>query len=207
MQRVKRIAIVAYDGVDELDLAGTLAPLRKASEIDEGGVTLAAEVIGSGPFRLSSGLTVLPDVKFTMLYDFSCLDAVVLPGGRGASAAVQDTNLSNFLLSAKNASVPFYTVCSGVLILRDLHLLDGLLVACHGQKAHLLAASGCRLGAGVIRDKWLVSSGGFAPGDGLKGVEIAFHLLRDIAPDLVAPVAAKMELWPQTSLHCAEEIL
>jgi len=205
MEQSKRVAIIAYDGVDELDLAGTLAPLIKASNIDLCGVKLTTNVIGSGPFRLSSGLLMSPDKTFSDPCDFCNLDAVVLPGGEGAATATQDPALSNFVLGARSAGVPFYAVCSGVLILRDLHLIKGLLVACHSQKTQLLATSGCRLGSGVIRDQWLVSAGGFGPGDGLKGVELAFHLLKDMAPDLVASVAKRMELWPQTSLRCAAE--
>ena len=58
---------------------------------------------------------------------------------------------------------------------------------------------GLFLSSGVIRDQWLVSAGGFGPRDGLKGTEIAFRLLQDLAPDLVMKVANRMELWPQAS--------
>lgn len=196
-KQLRRVAIIAYDDVEELDLVGVLAPLAKA------GAELAIEIMGPASFRGSSGLQMAPDRTFTSAYDFSTLVAVVLPGGKGAASATQDPALSDFLRRARSAGVRFYAVCSGVLILRDLELLDGLLVASHHKKRHLLGTSGCNLGAGVLRDQWLVSAGGFSPGDGPKGVEIAFQILRDIAPDLVVPVADQMELWPMTSAQSA----
>jgi len=202
MGRSRRVAIIAYNGVDELDLAGVLAPLVKAGDTARHCIELSTDVIGPGPFRGSSNLLITPSRNFSDPYDFEALDALVVPGGKGAATAAQDPTLSSFVLGARAAGVPFYTVCSGVLILRDLHLLEGMHVANHGQKSHLLAKSGCRIGSGVIRDQWLVSAGGFSPGDGLKGTEIAFHLLKDIAPDLVMLVANRMELWPQTSERC-----
>jgi putative intracellular protease/amidase len=190
--------IITYEGVDELDLAGVLAPLTKAGEAAPMGTELRTLVIGPGPFRGSCGLLMTSERSFSDPFDFAALDALVLPGGRGAETAARDPWLSRFVLGARTASVPFYTVCSGVLILRDLHLLEGLNVASHARKRHMLSASGCKSGSGVIHDQWLVSAGGFSPGDGLKAAEVAFHLLKDIAPDLVEPVAGRMELWPQS---------
>ena len=199
MARYRRVAIIAYNGVDELDLSGVLAPLIKAGGAALSDIMLSTDVIGPGPFRGNAGLLMVPDMTFSDPYNFDTLDALVLPGGGGAATAAQDPALSGFVLGARAASVPFYAVCSGVLILRDLQLLKGLVVACHSKKRQLLETSGCKLGSGVVRDQWLVSAGGFGPGDGLKGAEIAFRLLKDIAPDLVTPVADRMELWPQRS--------
>jgi putative intracellular protease/amidase len=199
MKRSRRIAIVTYNGVDELDLAGVLAPLVKAGEAGLPDASLHTEIIGSSSFRGSSGLLITPVRNFSDQVDFSTMDALVLPGGKGAATATQDAALSDFVLRARAGGVKFYAVCSGVLILRNLDLLKGLRIASHSKKRHLLAMSGCKLGSGVIRDKWLVSAGGFNPGDGLKGVEIAFQILKDLAPGLVMPVADRMELWPQTS--------
>lgn len=200
--RSLRVAIVAYDGVDELDLAGALAPLAKAGDVLLPDVELKTDVVGPGPFQGSSGLLITPDRTFADLCDFAALDAIVLPGGKGAATAAQDPALSGFVLGARAAGVPFYAVCSGVLILRDLHLLNGLCVAIHGQKRQLLAASGCKVESGVVRDQWLLSAGGFGPGDGPKGAEIAFHVLQDLAPDRVRAVANRMELWPQMDEQC-----
>lgn len=197
MGRPRRIAILSYQGVDEFDLAGTLAPLRKAGEAAPDDSALHVEVIGPGPLRGSSGLLITPDRTFADPGDARTLDALVLPGGRGAATASTDPALSAFVRCAHSAGVPFYAVCSGVLILRDLGLLEGLHVASHGQKRSLLAGAGCTVGSGVIRDRWLVSASGFGPGDGPKGAAIGFRLLEDIAPEHVAAVAARLELWPR----------
>jgi|CXWL01.1.fsa_nt_gi cyclohexyl-isocyanide hydratase len=204
MMGAREVAIIAYEGVDELDLMGVLAPLRKAEEAAKG--ALRTRVIGPGSFRGGCGSLITPDQTFCDPFDFAALDALVLPGGKGAQAAVKDSHLSHFVLAARAAGAPIYAVCSGALILRDLALLKGLCVASHGQKQDLLAGAGCTLGSGVIRDQWLVSAGGFGPGDGLKGAEVAFHVLRDLAPQLVMGVAERMELWPQTREQSAAAI-
>lgn len=194
----RRVAIIAYDGVDELDLTGVLAPLIKAGSVAPLGFGLLTEVAGSGPFRGSAGLTMTPNVAFEDVC-VGTLDALVLPGGSGAATAARDPELAALVHRARAAQVPFYAVCSGVLILRDLQLIQGLLVASHGRKTKLLEAAGCKLGSGVIRDEWLVSAGGFRSGDGLKSTEIAFRLLQDLAPELVTTVANRMEYWPHGS--------
>jgi AraC family transcriptional regulator, transcriptional activator FtrA len=206
MGKSRRVVVIAYNGVDEFDLAGVLAPLVKASELTLPDAELNIDVVASGPCRGSSGLRISPDRTFSDPRALESLNALVIPGGKGAATAAEDSDLAGFVLRARAGSIPFYVVCSGLLILRDLKLLDGLVVASHAQKRQLLATSGCRLGSGVIRDQWLVSAGGFAPGDGPKGAEIAFHLLKEIVPDTVTRVAERMELWPQTTEQCSVEI-
>lgn len=195
MVRTRRVAIIAYNGVDELDLSGVLAPLVKAGNAAPSGFELLTEVVGSGAFRGSAGLLMTPNATFADVC-VRTLDALVLPGGRGAATAAQDPELADLVHRARAAQVPFYAVCSGALILRDLQLLQGLLVASHSQKTTLLETTGCKLGSGIIRDEWLVSAGGFRSGDGLKSTEIAFRLLQDLAPELVMAVASRMEYWP-----------
>lgn len=201
MSCARRVAIVAYNGVDELDLSGVLAPLVKAGDAFLPDVKLSTEVIGPGPFRGSAGLRMTPDVTFDGFQDVRTLDALVLPGGRGAATAAQDPGLAGLVLGARAAGVKFYAVCSGALILRDLQLLHGVRVAIHGRKRGLLSACGCELGSGVVSDRWLVSAGGFGPRDGLKGTEIAFSVLQDLAPGSIKEVADRMELWPQASVQ------
>lgn len=191
-----RVGIVAYEAVDELDLAGLYGPLSKASGARESG-GLQVMVLGpNGSFRGSGGLRMQADMGYAAP-ETAHLDVLALPGGRGAATASSDPQIRGLLACARQRGVPVYAVCTGALLLSDLGLLRGMTVAAHGAKATAVAREGgCRTTHGLVRDRWLVSAGGFGPGEGLKSIEVAYAILRDFAPDTVESVACRMEVWP-----------
>ena len=114
-----RIGVVIYDGVEPIDIGGTVGVVSMASRVLPGlaAVTIAAF---AGSVRLAGGLTVLASHGFA---DAPACDVVVVCGGPGWRAQVGDPAMLGFLRRQAPAQVA--AVCTGALILAAAGLLDG----------------------------------------------------------------------------------
>lgn len=82
-----------------------------------------------GPVASDLGISVMPTATFE-----SCpknLDVLLVPGGSGSNAAMQDTETLAFLAEAGKTARYVTSVCSGSLILGAAGLLDGYKSATH----------------------------------------------------------------------------
>lgn len=196
-----RIGIVAYDGVDELDLVGVYAPLAKVASTSP---DLQVQVVGTSPsISGSNGMSLRADQLWASPSSALRFDALVIPGGAGAARAAA-APLADMIRAHHKAHLPIYTVCSGALLLGELGLLEGKRVAFHARKGDTLAERyGCVVSTGVIRDTWLTSAGGFTDGSRLKAVEIALNVLHDFAPAALPAVEERIECWRSTSFEAS----
>ncbi len=189
--RPLRVVLLAYDGVDELDLFGAYVPLAKARDQCR---FLEVLIIGGRPdVRGSSG------VRFDVHADLRAIaDAAILiiPGGRGVRAATGEPEYIHAIASAAAAGVALYTVCSGVFLLAAAGITQGRTLAVHAAKrAELVDAGGCQVADRLVRDGMICSIGG-SPTRGVKGVDIGFQVLRDWIPDVLTAVTARLETVP-----------
>ena len=85
-----RIAIVVFDGAEELDFAGPWEVLAywAREPATDAEVQLVADSLD--PVRAAKDLRVLPDTTWDAARQ---IDVLVLPGGRGTRALVEDTAL------------------------------------------------------------------------------------------------------------------
>jgi transcriptional regulator GlxA family with amidase domain len=115
-----RIGVVIYDGVEPIDIGGTIGVVSMAQRVLPAlqAVTIAAN---AGPVRLAGGLTVLADHSFA---DAPECDVIVVCGGPGWSQQVTDSAMLGFLRDQVRERVA--SVCTGALILSAAGLLDGL---------------------------------------------------------------------------------
>jgi transcriptional regulator GlxA family with amidase domain len=193
--------ILAYPGVNELDLFGAYAVLAKAAgrtEVatahpgDTRGVEVriagdAAEVTGSGGARI--GVQAGLDALVTA-------DAVVVPGGGGAAAAAGDSRLTSALREAYGSGARLYGVCSGTLVLAAAGVTRGRTVAVHHAKRDLLAgAPAGEVTSGLVTHGRITTVGGDVS-TSVKSVDLAFQLLADFAPHLVDAVGDRLEVRP-----------
>ena len=126
-----RIGIVLYDGVEPIDLGGTLGVISMASRLLPGlsGTTIAEH---AGPVRCAGGLTVLAAHGFGDVSagssggahptDTVC-DAVVVAGGPGWHVQSRNPAMLAFLRGLEAGRLA--SVCTGALILGAAGLLDG----------------------------------------------------------------------------------
>lgn len=115
-----RVGVVIYEGVEPIDIGGTVGVVSMAARVLPGltAVTVAAE---AGTVLLAGGLTVVAGHGFA---DTPECDILIVCGGPGWRNQVQDAAMLAFLRRQAPARVA--SVCTGALILAASGLLDGL---------------------------------------------------------------------------------
>ncbi|MGH8159194.1 MAG: DJ-1/PfpI family protein [Rhodanobacter sp.] len=195
--RASTVAVLAYDGVDDLDFFGAWSVLRKAEAAGAsdpaGGQLLCSILAPGGNFRTSTGLSVAIDA----LEIDGGFDAVVVPGGAGATSAALDPTVVRRLRGLRSEGARFYSICSGSIVIGDCGLLNGRTVAIHASKREMLrSVSGVTVVSGLHEDDWLTSIGG-SQSSSVKGVAIAFEVVRRYCPAHLAHLRARMEIAPE----------
>jgi transcriptional regulator GlxA family with amidase domain len=169
------IGILAFDGVEELDVVGpwevftaSSAVLERAGAAPDRAVLVAA---GTGPVRCRKGMRVLPDASFT---DHPPLDVLVVPGGDGALLGAQDPALLRWIAEVGARSRWVASVCTGALLLHASGIGAGRRLATHRAFEDRLA----ELGADVVRDARWVRDGNVVSSQGVSaGIDMALWLV------------------------------
>lgn len=185
------IGVLAYEGVEELDLVGVVAPLTKAAHCARHDTRLRVVTVGREPeVRGSNGLLI---GGLEGLGSLASCDALVLPGGRGAAQAAASPALREAVREQAGRGTPLFSVCTGAFLVAAAGVPVRRL-AVHGGKRDLLRTlTSARIGTGLVRDAGVTSIGGL-PSARVKAVDIAFEVIRRFAPDCVPCVAERLEV-------------
>jgi transcriptional regulator GlxA family with amidase domain len=189
-----RVAVVVFEGFDELDAIGPLEVLRNAAAMGATGLSVelvaldgAAEVTGS------HGLRVRTDGRL----DPEGTDLLVIPGGgwndrgaHGAWAEAERGDLPAAIAAAARGGAVVATVCTGAMLAATAGLTRGRPAITHHGAVEDLRASGARVvEARVVDDGDLVTAGGVT-----SGIDLALWLVeRHFGTDLADAVAAEIE--------------
>lgn len=159
------IGVVIYDGVEPIDVGGTVGVMSMATRILPAlRYVVIAERIG--PVRLASGLTVLADTDFS---NAPTCDKYIVTGGPGWREQIRNPAMLDFL--SHRSSSELASVCTGALILAASGRLAGKSATTRrnavGSEADApidhLAANGRLLAtpaAAIVDDGGTVTSGG-----------------------------------------------
>jgi len=180
-----RIAIVIFDGFDELDAIGPYEVFRHAAlrgaELEVSLVTLddSDEVVASG------GLLVRPHATLD-----PAPDIVLLPGGPGARAEAERGELPRVVGDLYGAGTTVATVCTGAMLAASAGLTAGRRATTHHRFLAALRDSGAEVvEARVVDDGDLVTAGGVTC-----GLDLALWLVeREFGAPIADSVAAEME--------------
>ncbi|MFB6106312.1 MAG: DJ-1/PfpI family protein [Halobacteriaceae archaeon] len=182
------IAVLLYDGFDELDAVGPYETFRNAG-LDATTRTLDDRERVEG----SHGLTVAPDGR---LADADP-DLLLVPGGgwnaraeAGAWAEVERGDLPRAVRDAHDAGVTVASVCTGGMVLAAAGVLDGRpAVTHHGALGDLREYDVDVVDARVVDDGDVLTAGGVTA-----GLDLALHVVSEVRGDDVArEVADGME--------------
>jgi transcriptional regulator GlxA family with amidase domain len=196
----RHVVIVAFDGVQPLDVVGPhevfMGAGQAAAALGRAGgyrVTLASAGWG-GPITAESGL-VLGTAPWPGSEER--IDTLVIPGGNGAESAAADETLVSFVRSAAPRCRRVATVCSGAFIGAAAGLLEGRRVTTHWARATRLRR--VHPGLEVDPDPIYVRDGKYWSSAGVTaGIDLSLALVED---DLGVEVAQTIARWLVMFLH------
>jgi transcriptional regulator GlxA family with amidase domain len=187
----REVALVAFDGVQTLDLAGPLEVFAGANRLEEHAGRPApyrVSIVGvrTGLVRTESGLGLLAESGLPAHQ----VDTIVVPGGEGAQHARHDERLLDWLRAAIGAR-RVCSVCTGAFVLAQAGLLDGRRATTHWSRARQLAREfpEVRVDAAplFIRDGQIWTSAGVTA-----GIDLALAL---VEADLGTMAAQTIARW------------
>lgn len=148
-----QIAIVLFDRFTALDAVG---PYEILSRTPGAETVFVAE--RTGPVRNDSGSLAL--VAERTLADVPAPDLVIVPGGPGQSAQMENETLLGWLRAADAGSTWTTSVCTGSLLLAAAGLLDGRRATSHWLALDVLKTFGAEpTGERVVIDgKYVTAS-------------------------------------------------
>jgi transcriptional regulator GlxA family with amidase domain len=195
----RSVVIVAYPGVQSLDVAGpfeVFAGARRAAGAlgVDAGYDVRLVATAAGPVVSESGL---PLTAGRLPGRGTRIDTLLLPGGGGVTDARRSKALVDWLRRTAPRARRLATVCSGAFLAAEAGLLDGRRVTTHWARAAELAAGypGVTVDADPIyvRDGAVWSSAGVTA-----GIDLALALVED---DLGTDVAQLIARWLVMFLH------
>ncbi|WP_406175995.1 DJ-1/PfpI family protein [Streptomyces sp. NBC_00996] len=167
-----QIAIVLYDRFTALDAVGPYETLGRAPDAQ---TVFVAE--HAGPVRADTGNLALMADK--ALAEVPHPDVVVVPGGPGQSALMENEVLLDWLRAADQTSTWTTSVCTGSLLLAAAGLLDSRRATSHWLALDFLKQYGAEpTGERVVFDGKYVTAAGVS-----SGIDMGLALLGRIAGD------------------------
>jgi transcriptional regulator GlxA family with amidase domain len=179
---MRRVVIVAFPGVQTLDVTGPAEVLRAATKLHPPGydVTIAAPDLR--PLRTST-VTIVPDLPLS-----ACrfpIDTLIVAGGTGARRAEEDEALIAWLREAAPSARRVTSVCTGAFLLARAGLLDGRCATTHwascGDLAERYPAVTVEPDPVFVRDGNVATSAGVTAGMDLALALVEEDLGRDVA--------------------------
>lgn len=168
------LGLLLFPGLTQLDLTG---PFEVLHRIPGAKVDLVWKDLA--PVTADSGLRLLPT---TTLADCPPLDVVMIPGGFGQIALMEDPEILEWLRVQARSAKYMTAVCTGSLLLGGAGLLEGYQATTHWAFTELLAAYGATHAAGrVVIDRDRITGGGVTA-----GIDFALVLAARLAGEDVA---------------------
>ncbi len=143
MSRTRKVAIVAYPGVQSLDVTGPLEVFAGAQRLiadtgrAEPGYDVRVLSPDGRPLVSSSGLRIIPDGAARDHADG--LDTLIIAGGPGHAQAQQDRELIAWIAAASGRARRTASVCTGAFLLARAGVLRGRRATTHWAFAQELA--------------------------------------------------------------------
>lgn len=195
------IAIVLFDGVDELD---AIAPFEVFENAREAGADLTVTLCTLDDVdgvTASHGLRVGVDHRLSDLSP----DLVIVPGGQwgsrgetGAWAEAERGDIPKAIADLYDDGIAVAGVCTGGMLIARAGIIQGRQAVTHHGAIDELRKSGAEvIDARVVDDGDLVTAGGVT-----SGLDLAFYLVRrEFGDEIANMVAERMEYEPRGPVH------
>jgi putative intracellular protease/amidase len=182
-----KIAIPLYDRFTALDAVGPYEVLQRLP-----GAEITWLAAAPGPVGTDTGqLRLVADAAFEDLPD---PDVLVVPGGTGTDAVLDDERLVGWIRRAHETSQWTTSVCTGSLLLGAAGVLDGLEATCHWLDLESLERFGARpIGRRVVQQGKVITAAGVS-----SGIDMGLVLAARIAgPEIAQAIQLGIEYDPQ----------
>ena len=189
--RPLEIGFLIFEGLDQLDLTG---PFEVLSHLPDTVFRLYGKT--TAPARDVRGLRLLPDAR---LDDAPRLDVLVVPGGFGQEAVMEDEETLAWVEWQAGDASHVLSVCTGALILGAAGLLKGRRATTHWAVRHLLPCFGAvGVEERVVVDGKVTSTAGVTAGlDGALRLAAALR-----GEEAAQAIQLFMEYAPQPPFDC-----
>jgi transcriptional regulator GlxA family with amidase domain len=182
-----RTAILIFDGLTALDAIGPYEVLRSVPGWE-------VEFVGKseGEIRTDSGHLGLSVDR--ALADAGEPEIVLVPGGEGNRALLEDEEVLAWLRQVDATSKWTTSVCTGSLVLGAAGLLDGKRATGHWLFLEPLRAYGADpVGGRYVEDGKVITAAGVSA-----GIDMALHLVtQEVGPEVAQAVQLGIEYDPQ----------
>jgi transcriptional regulator GlxA family with amidase domain len=181
-----KIAIPLYHRFTALDAVGPFEVLSRLP-----GAEVAWLGPEAGPVSTDNGLTMLAGAAYEELPE---PDIVLVPGGLGTYAALEEERLVEWIRTAHQTSDWTTSVCTGSLLLAAAGVLDGLEATTHWLDLEALERLGARpAGRRVVEQGRVVTAAGVS-----SGIDMGLVLAARIAgPEVAQAIQLAIEYDPQ----------
>jgi putative intracellular protease/amidase len=185
------IAILIYPRFTALDAVG---PYEVLSRLPDARVTFVAEHAGVGGFPVSTDTGQLALLADAALEELPHPEVVLVPGGPGQTALMEDGPTHRWLRTAHETSTWTTSVCTGSLVLAAAGLLASRRATSNWQAIEQLRS----LGAQAVEER-VVFDGKLATSAGVTaGIDMALELVVRIAgPELAQAIQLGLEYDPK----------
>src|SRR5208283_1039073 len=189
--RPLQIGALIFEEVDQLDVTG---PFEVLSHLPDTVFRLYGKT--TTPARDVRGLRLLPDAR---LDDAPRLDVLVVPGGFGQEAVMEDEETLAWVQRQAGNATHVLSVCTGALILGAAGLLKGRRATTHWAVRHLLPCFGAvGVEERVVVDGKVTSTAGVTAGlDGALRLAAALR-----GEEAAQAIQLFMEYAPQPPFDC-----
>jgi cyclohexyl-isocyanide hydratase len=180
-----------FEDMDQADFTG---PFEVLSRVPDATFHVIAKT--SEPIRDVRGLVLTPTLSFGQSPQ---LDVLLVPGGNGVNALMEDEEVLDFLRQQAAASRVILSVCTGALLCGAAGLLEGKRATTHWASHHLLSLFGALpVDARVVQDGILVTAAGVT-----SGIDAALRVAAMLRGDEVAKkIQLYMQYAPEPPFNC-----
>ena len=198
MERARNVAVLIYEKVDLLDIAG---PFDVFAVSSNWGKDFNVYTVGEEqrPVKTVSGLTLYPKYSFD---NCPVADILIVPGGVGSRTEMNNELITTWIRATANRAEHVLSVCTGALFLAKANLLDGLRVTTNRNAFDLLREI-APPSALIVEEVRYVDNGKIVMSAGVTaGFDAALHLVaRLFGEERALATALKIEYhWQKNEL-------
>jgi transcriptional regulator GlxA family with amidase domain len=194
----RRIVVLAYDGVEPLDVVGPADIFASAGyrhdgdAIDPPPYEILVAAPKAGPVSSFFGLRLVADQPLRAL-DPANVDTLIVAGGPGIRTLMRDRSVVDWIADAHGKVRRLCSVCSGAFLLAEAGLLDGRRAVTHWRWCDVLAADfpAVRLEPDAI---WLRDGDIYTSAGVTAGMDLALALVEEDLGHRIAMSVARAKV-------------